>query len=267
MKIAESGSEDRPSFLNRPQPHKKEGKTYRVNPCPVCGHNDHFTIYPETNSYSSFSGCCQGGSIYKFLQEVEGLSENAAFEKLHELAGEPLRTAKEDFRENKKSAIPQPPTKAEGKAPGQAANYTAWINELYHKQTEKEKAYFIKRGVPNELIDKYKLCIADMEDGKRAILPVWANGEVVFYTARALMKDQEPKYKNARGTAPLFNIEYIKTAVKGETIVITEGIFDALSIEAEGYKAIALGGTQRREAHKGHRGKPGGKGYYLLNRL
>lgn len=172
------------------------------------------------------------------------MSENAAFEKLHELAGEPLTTAREDFRENKKSAIPQPPTKAEGKAPGQAANYTAWINELYHKQTEKEKAYFIKRGVPNELIDKYKLCIADMEDGKRAILPVWANGEVVFYTARALMKDQEPKYKNARGAAPLFNIEYIKTAAKGETIVITEGIFDALSVEAEGYKAIALGGTQ-----------------------
>lgn len=223
---------------------KKEGKTYRVNPCPICGGKEHFTIYPETNSYSSFSGCCQGGSVYKFLQEVEGLSEDAAFEKLHELAGEPMATAREDFRENKKSAIPQPPTKAEGKAPGQAANYTAWINELYHKQTEQEKAYFIKRGVTEELINKYRLCIADMEDGKRAILPVWANGEVVFYTARALMKGQEPKYKNARGAAPLFNIEYIKTAAKGETIVITEGIFDALSVEAEGYKAIALGGTQ-----------------------
>lgn len=223
---------------------KKEGKTYRVNPCPICGGKEHFTIYPETNSYSSFSGCCQGGSIYKFLQEVEGLSEDAAFEKLHELAGEPMTTAREDFRENKQSAIPQPPTKAEGKAPGQAANYTAWINELYHKQTEQEKAYFIKRGVTKELINKYRLCIADMEDGKRAILPVWANGEVVFYTARALMKGQEPKYKNARGAAPLFNIEYIKTAAKGETIVITEGIFDALSVEAEGYKAIALGGTQ-----------------------
>lgn len=245
LKIAELEAKiDLLSLIEQNHTVKREGKTYRVNPCPVCGHNDHFTIYPETNSYSSFSGCCQGGSIYKFLQEVEGLSENAAFERLHELAGEPLRTAKEDFRENKKSAKPHRPIKAEGKAPGQAANYTAWINELYHKQTEQEKAYFIKRGVPKGLIEKYKLCIADMEDGKRAILPVWANGEVVFYTARALMKDQEPKYKNARGTAPLFNIEYIKTAAKGETIVITEGIFDALSIEAEGYKAIALGGTQ-----------------------
>lgn len=223
---------------------KKEGKTYRVNPCPVCGRNDHFTVYPETNSYSSFNGCCQGGSVYKFLLEVEGLSESAAFERLHELAGEPLTTAEEDFRENKKSAKPHQPTKAEGEAPGQAANYTAWINKLYHKQTEQEKAYFIKRGVPKELIEKYKLCIADTEDGKRAILPVWANGEVVYYTARALTKDQEPKYKNASGTAPLFNIECVKTAEKGETIIITEGIFDALSIEAEGYRAIALGGTQ-----------------------
>ena len=41
---------------------KKAGRnTYWLNPCPVCDHKDHFTIYPESNSYSSFSGCCKEG--------------------------------------------------------------------------------------------------------------------------------------------------------------------------------------------------------------
>ena len=44
---------------------------YRIDPCPVCNSKDHFTIYPKTNSYSSFNECCTGGSVYKYLIEVE----------------------------------------------------------------------------------------------------------------------------------------------------------------------------------------------------
>jgi len=61
---------------------------YRLNPCPVCGHSDHFTIYPGTNSYTSFSGCCRGGSIIDYMIEVEGLEQDQAIERLKELAGE-----------------------------------------------------------------------------------------------------------------------------------------------------------------------------------
>lgn len=214
---------------------KRVGNALRVDPCPVCGSKDHFTIYPESNSYSSFNGCCNGGSVYKYLQEVKGLNEEAAFEELKRLAGEPT--------EYKKSATKPQPTKAEErKAP--LKDYTKIIMELYHKQTDQDKAYFISRGIPKELIEKYKLCIGDIGHGKRAILPVWLNNKVAFYTERALTESQEPKYINATGTAPLFNIEYLNNAAKGETIVICEGIFDALSIEAAGYKAIAIGGTQ-----------------------
>jgi DNA primase len=93
-------------------------------------------------------------------------------------------------------------------------------------------------------IMKYKLCIGDMGYGRRAILPVWLNNKVVFYTGRALSTDQQPKYLNAKGIAPLFNIHYLNEVSKGEIIIICEGIFDALSAEAAGYKAIAIGGTQ-----------------------
>ena len=58
------------------------------------------------------------------------------------------------------------------------------------------------------------------------------------------MEGQKPKYKNATGEAPLFNIQYLDTAEEGETIIITEGIIDSLNLENEGFKAISLGGTQ-----------------------
>jgi replicative DNA helicase len=199
--------------------------TYRINPCPVCGHNDHFTIYADTNSYSSFNGCVKGGSVYKFLQEVEGLSEEEAYEELKRLAG----------YEDKKNGKPKVKAK-------DSENYTEWVIKLYNEQTEEQRQYFIKRGL-SSTIEKYKLSVAKTEDGLRAILPYWKNGKVVYYTARAL-EGQEPRYKNLTGTAPLFNEEYLTTAKKGDVVVICEGIFDALSIEETGHKAIALGGTQ-----------------------
>jgi len=61
---------------------------YRINPCPICGHKDHFTVYPDSNSYTSFSGCCQGGSIIDYMIEVEGLSQNEAISKLKKMAGD-----------------------------------------------------------------------------------------------------------------------------------------------------------------------------------
>jgi len=222
---------------------KKVGRTYRVDPCPICGRKDHFTIYPETNSYSSFSECCTGGSVYKYLQETQGLTEESAYEILKELAG--YDSVSEDFdTDNETSATPQPPTKANEEAPERTKhNYTKWINELYHKQTEDDISYFLNRGISPEIIERYKLCVANTNDGKRAILPIWENGEVIYYTGRAL-ESQEPKYRNAKGSAPLFNIEYLETASEGDTIIITEGIIDALNLESEGFKAISLGGTQ-----------------------
>ena len=66
---------------------KAGNNTYRLNPCPVCGHKDHFTIYPENNSYYSFSDCCVGGSIIDYMIEVEGLNKTQAINKVKKLAG------------------------------------------------------------------------------------------------------------------------------------------------------------------------------------
>lgn len=220
---------------------------YRINPCPICGKKDHFTIYPETNSYSSFSECCQGGSVYKYLIEVEGMDEETAYKELLELAGE---TPEGEFKVNiKKENAPKTEPAKQVKGADAYKDYTNIILELYNKQTDQDKAYFIERGISPEIIDRYKLCIGDVNRldnnyfGKRAILPVWKDNKVVYWNARAIEKDPKIKYLKARGDAVYFNIDHLKTAAKGETIVITEGEFDALSLESIGIKAIAIGGV------------------------
>lgn len=218
---------------------KKVGvNTYRVNPCPICGSKDHFTIEANKNYYSSFNSCCNGGSVYKYLQEVKGLSKEAAFEELKELAGNSI-----EYKKSVSSSI----TVKDIELDTPLKNYTNNILKLYNNQTEQDKKYFLDRGISKEIIEKYKLCIGDIKGygGVRAIIPIWKDGQVVFYNARALTSKQEEyrKYDKPGGTSTFLNIDYLNTASKGETIVITEGEFDALSLETIGIKAIAIGGT------------------------
>jgi len=195
---------------------------YRVNPCPICGHNDHFTIYADTNSYSSFNRCCEGGSVYKYLQEVKGLSEKEAYEELKRLANYEQsleqKTKQEVIKVNK--------------------DYTEQINKQYNNQTEEQKQYFKNRGLSEDIIKKYKLCV----NGDYAIVPFWNEGKVIYYIQRAI-NDTQPKYKNLQGLAlPIWNEHYLDLELE-EPIIACEGIFDALSVEDLGFKAISLNGA------------------------
>ena len=62
---------------------KRQGDKILIDPCPICGHRDHFYVYPQSNSYSSFSGCCKGGSIIDALMEFERLSLAEAMARVH----------------------------------------------------------------------------------------------------------------------------------------------------------------------------------------
>ncbi|MGE5613174.1 MAG: hypothetical protein ACM3XR_02100 [Bacillota bacterium] len=62
---------------------RKRGDKVLLNPCPICGHKDHFYIYLNTNSYYSFSGCCGGGTLVDWLMEYEGVSLAEAMRRVH----------------------------------------------------------------------------------------------------------------------------------------------------------------------------------------
>lgn len=209
--------------------------SFRVNPCPKCGGEDHFTVYLKTNSYVSYSDCCKGGSVYNYLQEVQGMNEDQSYEELQRLVGDTTK-----IKKSITTSIPH--NEIEEDIP--LKNYTNIINELYNKQSQENRQYFINRGLTNAIIDKHKLCIGNMGHGERAIIPIWQNEKVVFYNSSTLIDDVNPKYIKATGIATFFNIDNLKTATKGEVIIICEGEFDSLSLETVGIKSIAPGETQ-----------------------
>lgn len=75
------------------------GNKVLINPCPICGHRDHFFIYPESGTYSSFSGCCRGGSLVDWLCEHDGISLKEAMQRVH---GE-LKESEEEKRKRQEA--------------------------------------------------------------------------------------------------------------------------------------------------------------------
>lgn len=213
------------------------GNSYRINPCPLCGHKDHFTINPPENMWSTFANChsdVRGGSVYKYLLIVRGLSEPDARAKLHELAEvEPDADYSLNLNEKKTPAAEelQEPNKI---------NLTKYITELYQNQSEDDKKYFFnERGIDPQLVNKYKMSVYKDDTGKRrAMLPIWQDGEVVGHTMRA-MDGQEPKYLKSTGSSKCSNMDYLSER-HDEPIFITEGYFDALALESRGFKAISI---------------------------
>lgn len=63
----------------------KKGDKVLLNPCPVCGHRDHFFVFPTTNSFYSFSECCNpsGGTLVDAVMLFEGLTLAEAMRRVH----------------------------------------------------------------------------------------------------------------------------------------------------------------------------------------
>lgn len=247
------------------------GQIYHVNPCPICGSKDHFTIYESQNTYSSFSGCCKGGTIIDYLQEAEGntfadaarfvreRSEDFSFYPSNPQAARSTAKAALYFQSDGESKK-RTPVQGGSLKPVQVKEYAEIINKcedltplvhvLYHDTQASEKQYFINRGITAGVIDKYKLSVGHVreQDGtrKRAVFPVWYRGRAIYYTARIMADNWKPKYYNAplpeSAARPLFNGHLL---VEGSgAVIITEGPVDALVIESvTGREAAALMST------------------------
>lgn len=231
MKIAELEKRvDLVELISEEHSLKKIGTNeYWVNPCPVCDSKDHFTVYGDTNSYSSFSHCCNGGSVYKYLTEVKGMNNGSAYEHLSEMAGVEVESM--EVKE-----IPPTPAEVEGNN-----NLINSITQLYQNQKQEDKNYFlIDRGLSNSIVDEYKLSVYKGHNGvRRAVMPIFQGGKVVSYVEREI--DGEKQYLNNSGAIYLFNMDHLKDK-SDEPIVIVESAIDALTLEARGIKSIALNG-------------------------
>lgn len=219
------------------QNHKMEKcgpNMYRVNPCPICGHRDHFTVYTDTNSWTSFAKChkkISGGSIIDYVMAVEGAeSVSDAIEKLG------------SKKTKRKATVSAPtPTIAVKK------NYKPVYDSLAQDD------YFLNRGLSIDIIDKYKLGTVSDETLKffqdergasyylgmyRYVLPINDHFFITRLDEDKTSSPDAPRYRNF-GEVDLLNKHYIKDD-EIQFIFVVEGYFDALSIETLGHHSIAL---------------------------
>lgn len=98
--------------------------------------------------------------------------------------------------------------------------------------------YFTGRGLSDETVRRFGLVV---ENGY-AVLPVFAEGVCRSVCRRAIDPAVEPRYKNSRGAMQIWNSAAMERAA-GEALFVTEGIFDALSLEELGFPAVALCGA------------------------
>ena len=117
----------------------------------------------------------------------------------------------------------------------------------YHEAlTPSDYDYLSRRGLSND--DIHRLMIGRVTDGYlkgRLFLPYFKNGAVVYYATRSMPNGSVPdsKYmKAARKESPHYeNIPWgLQTLDRGnDTLIISEGYFDAVSWETNGYSVLS----------------------------
>lgn len=189
------------------------GNKSRVNPAPCCGHNGCFTIYDDTNTYHCFS-CKSTGSVGDLLVATHGATDiKDAADKLG------LNADYNDSKASPSNNIDKPETNSGNKLTD--AIKRAATNHA--DRIAKRESYFLTRGLKADIITKYGLKI----DGDKALLP----GGIV-------KNIDTGDYMNPAGqTPPTLNVEYLQAT---GIVYVGEGVFDALSLEQLGQKAISI---------------------------
>lgn len=108
----------------------------------------------------------------------------------------------------------------------------------YKEREGRPDPYFTGRGMSDETVRRFGLVV---ENGY-AVLPVFVDGVCRSVCRRAIDPAVEPRYQNSRGAMQLWNSAAMERAA-GKALFVTEGIFDALSLEELGFPAVALCGA------------------------
>lgn len=111
----------------------------------------------------------------------------------------------------------------------------------WHKELPEEyREYCRKRGITDKTIDKYMI---GMSPDKRLVIPYFKNGYVAYYASRSMpgCEDFDSKYKKAKLDGLNENVIFGTESIGDckDTLVIAEGMFDALSFLQEGFPTIS----------------------------
>jgi len=239
-----------------------------------------FSIDPERGLFYCF-GCKEGGSIFTFLQKVEGLTFRESLERLARSAGVDLSEyrgqggvssdqAQHLRRANELAVAFYEKCLRKETLGGKARRYLAgrgitpesiehWRLGYSPDGWEHFLSFAHKRNVSDEVLEKAGLVVARGEAGgcydrfrNRLMFPIEDRaGRAVGFGARALDDRDEPKYLNTPAT-PLFDkssnfygLSKAREAIRtGRTAVVMEGYTDVIMAHQCGIQeAVAVLGT------------------------
>jgi hypothetical protein len=101
--------------------------------------------------------------------------------------------------------------------------------------------YLKRRGLSNQEMITQGLVVWTGQ--YRVLFPYFKGGELIFWTSRRYSEvvGTGPKYLSQPGSKPLYEPITIPPVSPG-TLVLVEGVLDALAVNRAGFKAVALGG-------------------------
>jgi DNA primase len=220
-------------------------------------------------------GCGLGGDVFRFLESINNCSFREAVDTLSDRAGIPRFKYSPEMLEKLEESKRIQEIRWSG--------ITFYHSNLANHSVARD--YLRKRGIPERLINSEKLGVAsgglteylideknfdaddcvksglirrikqgvlkdwfDNQHGDRIILPNIRRGRVIHITGRTLGKESgsNPKYWHIPGNLELWGVD---SARGKKSVVVVEGIFDALSLLAIDIHAIALVGVHLKENH------------------
>ncbi|MED2841482.1 DnaB-like helicase C-terminal domain-containing protein [Bacillus wiedmannii] len=213
---------------------RENGKSKSI-PCPIHGgKNENFAVDINKNIATCFSKCNETWDIFSLTMKMHNVDFKGAVEML-----------KRDFLNETKEKTPvSAPTPTDAKKNND-------YKPVYDSLSQDD--YFIKRGLSNGIIEKYRLGAVSEDTLElfkntkgapyflsmyRYVLPVNNRFFITRLDEDKTSSHDAPRYRNF-GEVELLNSHYIKDE-EIQFIFVVEGYFDALSIETLGCKSIAL---------------------------
>lgn len=172
-------------------------------------------------------GCHTGGHISSILTRLFG-DRKLAEEWVEGMYGN-LRGWVEEKREARKIELEEKPVEEKEQ-----------VFELNESAYLEETTYFEKRGIPDDLVKRFKLGFLDSqdEDKRRVYLPVFDRlGRVVFYQTRNIHNKSFYLPKGAKKVLWAAN-----EIVENKSVYVVESIFNGLTLYKFGYQAVAMFG-------------------------
>lgn len=208
--------------------------------CPVCGdskknlrmqrlHVDWYQKHEDWVCTCYNGGCSYGsGNLYSLYMTVNGVTFGEAKNHIDQLVYDTEQIKKRLTTTRGVSASPE--IKEKQTLDIDLVNECFTVNsitddKIHNRYINALKQFVEKRYIPNECFVAYK--------GRykgRFIIPVYVNGEMVYFQGRAIVDSIEPKYLNpvVDKSNIIMNIDKFD---RSKYIIVTEGIIDAWMVE------------------------------------